>query len=205
MLENHPTDRGPESPIRLMVIIGSVRPGRTGLSVALWVHEHVTERGGFDIDFVDLAELNLPMVDEARLPRLHEYGRRHTLAWSARVEQADAFLFVSPEVNYSYAPALKNALDFLYDEWGRKPVGLVSYGGRGGGAFGAAALRPVLSALGLVAASSHVDILQASSQVDDGFFTPDDRQVAQLDGLIDELRALAPALRSVRSTSLIAG
>ena len=205
MLENYPTDRGPETPIRLMVIIGSVRPGRCGLSVALWVHEQVTERGGFDIDFVDLAELNLPMVDEVRLPRLHDYSRRHTAAWSARVAQADAFLFVSPEINFSYAPALKNALDFLFDEWGRKPVGLVSYGGRGGGAFGAAALRPVLSSLGLVAASTNVDIMEASSQVDDGFFTPNDRQVAQLDGLIDELGALAPALRSVRETALIAG
>lgn len=205
MLENSPTDTGPETPIRLMVIIGSVRPGRCGLSVALWVHEHVTERGGFDIDLVDLAELDLPMVDEARLPRLHEYSRRHTVAWSERVSQADAFLFVSPEINYSYAPALKNALDFLYEEWGRKPVGLVSYGGRGGGAFGAAALRPVLSSLGLVAASTHVDIMEVSRQVDDGFFSPDDQLVVQLDGLIDELRALAPALRSVRELSLIAG
>lgn len=205
MLEKYPTDRGPEPSIRLMVIIGSVRPGRAGLSVALWVHEHVTERGGFDIDFVDLAELNLPMVDEVKLPRLHDYSRRHTLAWSERVAQADAFLFVSPEVNYSYAPALKNALDFLYDEWGKKPVGLVSYGGRGGGAFGAAALRPVLSSLGLVAASSHVDIMQASHQIDDGFFVPDDQQVARLDGLIDELGALAPALRTVRAATLVAG
>ncbi|MBG6239206.1 NAD(P)H-dependent FMN reductase [Mycetocola sp. CAN_C7] len=165
----------------------------------------MTERGGFDIDFVDLAELNLPMVDEVKLPRLHDYSRRHTLAWSERVAQADAFLFVSPEVNYSYAPALKNALDFLYDEWGKKPVGLVSYGGRGGGAFGAAALRPVLSSLGLVAASSHVDIMQASHQIDDGFFVPDDQQVARLDGLIDELGALAPALRTVRAATLVAG
>ncbi|MET1051403.1 MAG: NAD(P)H-dependent oxidoreductase [Mycetocola sp.] len=188
-----------------MVIIGSVRPGRAGLSVALWVHEHLSERGGFDIDFVDLAELNLPMVDEVKLPRLHEYGRRHTLAWSERVAQADAFLFVSPEINSGYAPALKNALDFLYDEWGRKPVGLVSYGGRGGGVIGAAALRPVLSSLGLVVSSAHVDIMRASEQIDDGFFLADDRQVSQLDGLIEELRALAPALRTVRDAALVAG
>jgi NAD(P)H-dependent FMN reductase len=204
MLEIHPTDRGPEPLIRIMVIIGSVRPGRTGLSVALWTHEHLTERGGFDIDFVDLAELNLPMVDEPRLPRLHDYSRRHTIAWSERVAQADAFLFVSPEINDSYAPALKNALDFVFSEWNRKPVGLVSYGGRGGGAFGAAALRPVLSALGLVGASSHVDIREAANQVDDGFFLAEDDQVVQLDMLIEELRALAPALRTVRESTLVA-
>ncbi|MET0933355.1 MAG: NAD(P)H-dependent oxidoreductase [Mycetocola sp.] len=198
------TERGPESPIKLMVVIGSVRPGRLGLSVALWVHEHITERGGFDIDFVDLAELNLPMVDEQRLPKAQLYSRRHTAAWSARVADADAFLFVSPEINSSFAPVLKNALDFLFHEWNRKPVGLVSYGGRGGGAFGAAALRPVLSELQLITASTHVDIARVSTQVEDGFFLPDETQSARLDDLLDELRALAPALRSVRESALVA-
>lgn len=198
------TDRGPETPIRLMVIIGSVRPGRVGLSVALWVHEHVTARGGFDIDFVDLAELNLPPVDEHRLPRTGQYGRKHTAAWSERVQNADAFLFVSPEINSSFSPCLKNALDFLFSEWSRKPVGLVSYGGKGGGAFGVAALRPVLSDLGLVTASSHLNISRVSEQVDDGFFLPSDDQIARLDGLLHELRALAPALRSVRESTLVA-
>jgi NAD(P)H-dependent FMN reductase len=198
------TDRGPESPIKLMVVIGSVRPGRIGLSVALWVHEYITERGGFEIDFVDLAELNLPLVDEHRLPRAQQYGRRHTAAWSARVEQADAFLFVSPEINSSFAPALKNALDFLFHEWSRKPVGLVSYGGRGGGAFGTAALQPVLSELQLIAASTHIDIAKAATQVEDGFFIPEEKQTARLDDLLDELHALAPALRSVRESALVA-
>jgi NAD(P)H-dependent FMN reductase len=188
-----------------MVVIGSVRPGRIGLSIALWVHEHITERGGFEIDFVDLAELNLPMVDERRLPKAQQYGRSHTAQWSARVEQADAFLFVSPEINSSFSPALKNALDFLFHEWSRKPVGIVSYGGRGGGAFGTAALRPVLSELQLIAASTHIDIPKASSQVDDGFFIPNKEQTARLDGLLDELRALAPALRTVRESALVAG
>ncbi|MCU1419965.1 NADPH-dependent FMN reductase [Mycetocola sp.] len=198
-------DRVPEPPIKLMVVIGSVRPGRIGLSVALWVHEHITNRGGFEIDFVDLAELNLPMVDEHRLPKAQQYTRRHTSAWSARVEQADAFLFVSPEINSSFSPALKNALDFLFHEWSRKPVGLVSYGGRGGGAFGSAALRPVLSELELVVASGHVDIHQASSQVEDGFFLPEGEQAVRLDALLDELGALAPALRSMRESALVAG
>ncbi|SFO03413.1 NADPH-dependent FMN reductase [Mycetocola miduiensis] len=198
-------DRGPETPIKLMVVIGSVRPGRIGLSVALWVHEHITDRGGFEIDFVDLAELNLPMVDELRLPKTQQYGRRHTEAWSARVEQADAFLFVSPEINSSFSPALKNALDFLFHEWGRKPVGLVSYGGRGGGAFATAALRPVLSDLQLIAASSYIDIARASTQVEDGFFIPEEQQTARLDNLLDELNALAPALRSMRESALVAG
>lgn len=195
----------PESstPIRLMVIVGSVRPGRAGLSVALWVHEYTTQFGGFEIDFVDLAELDLPFMNEPKHPRLQEYRYKHTIAWGERVDAADAFLFVTPEYNYSYSPALKNALDYLHHEWSGKPVGLVSYGGLAGGTRGAAALRPVLSALGMVGTGSNVEIPYVSRQIDDGFFEPVDRQVDKLGLMLQELGRLAPALSGVRSAALL--
>lgn len=191
------------TPIKLMVVIGSVRPGRAGLSVALWVHEHTTQIGGFDIDFVDLAELNLPFMNEPKHPRLQEYRHRHTLAWSERVAAADAFLFVTPEYNYSYSPALKNALDYLHHEWSGKPVGLVSYGGLAGGTRGAAALQPVLSALGMMSVQANVEIPYVSRQIDDGFFEPSDRQVEKLTLLLDQLRRLSPVLQSARHSTLV--
>lgn len=195
----------PESPtpIRLMVIVGSVRPGRAGLSVALWVHEYTTQFGGFDIDFVDLAELDLPFMNETKHPKLQEYRHRHTIAWGERVDAADAFLFVTPEYNYSYSPALKNALDYLHHEWSGKPVGLVSYGGLAGGTRGAAALQPVLSALGMVGTGANVEIPYVSRQIDDGFFQPADRQVDKLGLMLEELGRLAPALSGVRRTALL--
>jgi NAD(P)H-dependent FMN reductase len=196
---------GPESstPIRLMVVVGSVRPGRAGLSVALWVHEHITEIGGFDIDFVDLAELNLPFMNEPKHPKLQQYRHRHTIAWSERVSAADAFLFVTPEYNYSYSPALKNALDYLHHEWSEKPVGLVSYGGLAGGTRGVAALRPVLSALGMAGVETNVEIPYVSRQVDDGFFLPTDRQVEKLSLMLGQLSRMASALKGVRQPVLV--
>ena len=191
------------NPIRLMVIIGSVRPGRAGLSVALWVHEHTTQLGGFDIDFVDLAELELPFMNEPKHPKLQEYRHNHTIAWGERVDAADAFLFVTPEYNNSYSPVLKNALDYLHHEWSGKPVGLVSYGGLSGGTRGAAALRPVLSALGLVSTGANVEIPYVSRQIDDGFFEPSERQVDKLTLMLDELGRLAPALSEVRQAALL--
>ncbi|WP_198412138.1 NADPH-dependent FMN reductase [Mycetocola zhujimingii] len=190
-------------PIRLMVVIGSVRPGRLGLAVALWVHESVAKFGGFDVDFVDLAELDLPFMNEPKHPKHREYRHKHTIAWGERVDAADAFLFVAPEYNHSYSPALKNALDYLHHEWQGKPVGLVSYGDLAGGTRGVTALRPVLSALAMVGTESNVEIPYVARQIDDGFFEPTDRQADKLTLMLDELGRLSPALRSVRGATLL--
>ena len=89
--------------------------------------------GGFDSRLVDLAEVGLPVYDEPKHPRLRDYANEHTKRWSAIVAAADAFVFVCPEYNFSPSPALVNALDYLYHEWGYKPAGFVSYGGMSGG------------------------------------------------------------------------
>ena len=70
---------------RLSVIIGSTRPGRAGLPIADWFADRARGHGGFEIDVVDLAELNLPMLDEPNHPRLRQYTHQHTKEWSARV------------------------------------------------------------------------------------------------------------------------
>src|SRR4051812_11561569 len=113
----------------LMIVVGSVRPVRVGPVVAEWVRAEAQKAGGWEIDYVDLAELALPFMDEPNHPALRKYTKQHTLDWSARVDAADAVVFVSPEYNHSFSPALKNALDFLAQEWWRKPYGVVSYGG----------------------------------------------------------------------------
>ena len=64
---------------RLMIIVGSVRPGRVGLPVAQWVRDQVTANSDFEIDFVDLAELDLPLMDEPNHPRLHAYTKPNAI------------------------------------------------------------------------------------------------------------------------------
>ena len=67
-----------DAPLKLLVIMTSTRPGRVGLPVAKWFHEVALENGSFDVDFCDLLELNLPMVDEPNHPRLKQYVHEHT-------------------------------------------------------------------------------------------------------------------------------
>jgi len=183
---------------RILIIIGSVRPGRVGLPIAHWVRDRV-EAAGHDGDLVDLAELNLPFMDEPEMPGKRAYTKPHTIAWSARVEQADAVVLVSPEYNHSYSPALKNALDYLMHEWQGKPVGVVSYGGASGGLRGAAALAPVLSTIGLVRVPIDVAINGPHANLVDGVFVPAEKNDAVLTRMIDALGRYAEALRPLRA------
>jgi NAD(P)H-dependent FMN reductase len=136
----------PRRPL-LQILVASTRPGRVGEPVARWITQHPQEHAAFDIEVVDLAEIDLPMFAEPKHPRFGEYELDHTREFSAIIDRADGFVFVFPEYNHSYNAALKNALDHLNKEWAGKPVGLVSYGGVAAGARAAVALEPVLVAL----------------------------------------------------------
>jgi NAD(P)H-dependent FMN reductase len=114
---------------KLGVIVASVREGRGGLAVAQWFVERARAHGGFDITLIDLKTVGLPLLDEPQHPRLGQYQRDTSKAWSATISPLDAFVFVTAEYNYSTPPALVNALDHLYVEWNYKAAGLVSYGG----------------------------------------------------------------------------
>ncbi len=183
---------------KLMIIVGSVRPGRIGLPIAQWVREAADNHGGFDIDFVDLKELALPFMDEPQHPAKRAYEQAHTIAWSARVDAADAFIFVSPEYNHSYSPALKNAIDFLFQEWRHKPVGYVSYGGVSAGTRAVAALDVVAVTVGLVKIAATVEINNPGTYLTNGVFSAQEKHQAILGRLLEELTATSNALAVLR-------
>ncbi|RZS59674.1 NAD(P)H-dependent FMN reductase [Microcella putealis] len=184
----------------VMIVVGSVRPGRIGLPIAEWVRSRV-EEAGHDVDFADLKELALPFLDEPSHPIKRDYQHAHTRVWSARVDAADALIFVTPEYNHSYSPALKNAIDYLYTEWQAKPVGFVSYGGQAGGLRGVNSIEPVLSSVGLVKVPTEVALSGAAKQVQDGAFAADERQANGLDALIAQVVAYGEALRPLQARS----
>lgn len=114
---------------KLKVISSTVRPGRKGPVIAEWIAEKARESGEFEVEILDLGEIELPLMLEPNHPRMQKYELEHTKAWSAKIEEADAFIFVTAEYNYSYPAPLKNALDYLAFEWNYKAAGIVSYGG----------------------------------------------------------------------------
>ena len=185
---------------RLMIVVASVREGRIGLPIADWVRDVAEHDGRFELDWADLKQIALPLMSEPNHPRLRQYTQESTIAWSERVDAADAFVFVQPEYNYSYPPSLKNALDHLSQEWWRKPLGTVSYGGVSGGTRSVVALRVSEVALGLVPTTANVEIPWAAKQIDDdGEFEPNEHQERMLAGQFDELLALDGALAPLRA------
>ena len=186
----------------LNVVIASTRPGRVGLPVGQWFTQAAREHGAFEVEVLDLAELNLPFMDEPNHPRLRQYTKRHTREWSARVDAADAFAFVMPEYNYGFNAPLKNAIDFLHYEWQYKPVGLVSYGGISAGTRAAQMIKQVVTTLKMFPLPEAVSIPFVAQFIDDdGVLRPNEVMEQSAAAMLDELASLEAALRPLRQTS----
>jgi NAD(P)H-dependent FMN reductase len=184
---------------RLTVIIGSTRPGRAGLPIATWFADRARSHGGFDLEVVDLAELNLPLLDEPGHPRLRQYVHQHTKDWSAIAEASDAFVIVTPEYNHGYPAALKNAIDFLHEEWRDRPVGFVSYGGVSAGTRAVEQLKQVVTTLRMVPVSEAVSIPFHSQFIgEEGVVQANEIMEQAADAMLDELVRVEAALRPLR-------
>src|SRR2546421_3043017 len=118
--------------LKIGIIVGSTRPGRKAAAVAKWVHDILKSRKDAEFEIVDIADYELPLLDEPVSPTMHQYSKPHTKTWSEKIASLDAFIFVTPEYNHATSAALKNAIDFLYHEWNDKAAGFVGYGGAGG-------------------------------------------------------------------------
>src|SRR6187401_1074680 len=118
--------------LRIGIILGSTRPGRNGEAVAKWVCGIAQKRSDAGFELVDIADFNLPLLDEPVPPSMGQYSKPHTKAWAAKIGSFDGYVFVSPEYNHGISGALKNAIDFLFAEWNNKAAGFVSYGGASG-------------------------------------------------------------------------
>jgi NAD(P)H-dependent FMN reductase len=120
---------------RIGVILGSSRPTRIGHHIVDWILSEIRspEDSHMSYHFIDLAEWNLPMLDESDIPAHGKYSQPHTKKWSEEIMSYDAFIFVTPQYNWGYPAVLKNALDYLYTEWNAKPAIIISYAHRGGG------------------------------------------------------------------------
>jgi NAD(P)H-dependent FMN reductase len=124
-----------EQELVVSIIVGSTRKNRFAEMPARWIAEHLDRQPGITPRILDLKDFQLPWFEEEISPaRMGDtvYESEAVQRWTAAIGASDAFVIVSPEYNHGYPAVLKNALDYVYREWGRKPVGFVSYGGVNG-------------------------------------------------------------------------
>ena len=182
----------------LAIVVASTRDGRAGLPVAEWFFTRAQAHGKFAAELVDLKQVNLPLLDEPHHPRLQKYQHEHTKRWSALIQRSDAFVFVTPEYNFGPAPALLNALDYVYNEWNYKAAAFVSYGGVSGGLRAVQATKLVVTTLKMVPLVEAVVIPFFAKRIENGVFTSDDVLDKSASVMLDELVRWNEALRALR-------
>lgn len=183
--------------MKVLIILGSTRPGRVGASVAEWFYEIASKRSDIDFELVDIADYNLPLLDEPAPPQANRYTKEHTKRWSKKIAEADAYVFVSPEYNHSVPGAFKNAVDYLFYEWNHKSIGFVTYGSAGG-ARAVEHWRGVAGELKLADVRNSV-LLQFDRDFDaENNPTPSEKQVIAADEMLDDVISWGRALQSVR-------
>lgn len=116
---------------KIAVIISSTRDTRFGDKPAQWIYNAASARSDLEVELVDLRDFPLPFFNEVAtnlwVPTQNEIGRR----WQQKVAEFDGYIFVVAEYNRSITAALKNALDYAYNEWNKKPGAYVGYGSVG--------------------------------------------------------------------------
>ncbi|SCF27540.1 NADPH-dependent FMN reductase [Micromonospora chokoriensis] len=191
------------STLKIGVILGSTRPGRNGKVVADWVLAQAAGRPAAEYELIDLADYPLPHLDEPVGAKAgpSQYSKDHTKAWAGRIAEYDGYVFVTPEYNHSTSGVLKNAIDFLYDEWTNKAAGFVSYGAVGG-ARAIEHLRGVLSELQVAHVQQQLSFSVFTDFANFADFTPAELHAGSAQLLFDQLESWAGALRVIREAAL---
>lgn len=184
-------------PLKILVIMGSVREGRMAEPVANWLVERARGRPELACEIIDLKEWALPYYPFADAPAKGNYADPLQQRWAEKVAAADGYILIAPEYNHGPPAVLKNALDFVYAEWNRKPVTFMAYGGNGG-ARAVEQLTCIARELQMAPLEASVHIMGVWGKVQDGVFTGDDKDVRWTEHLFDELAWWGRALKAAR-------
>jgi NAD(P)H-dependent FMN reductase len=185
---------------KIKIISSTVRPGRKGPIVSEWIADLARENGNFDVEVLDLGEIALPLMNEAVHPIMKQYEHEHSKQWSAKIEEADAFIFVTAEYDYSYPASLKNALEYLVHEWAYKPAGLVSYSAGGfAGVRAVMSLKTDLLSLRTIALAEAVNISGVNQRInEDGVFVADETINTMAQTMLTQLVRWARGMKAIK-------
>lgn len=184
--------------MKIQIVIGSTRPGRVGKQVGDWAYKVASERKDVEFELVDIADYNLPPLDEPVPASAANYSMDHTKKWSSKIAEADGYIFVTPEYNHGVPGVFKNAVDYLYKEWNDKSLGFVSYG-VAGGVRSVEQWRGIAAQLRLADVREEVSLYLSRDFKDYSVFQPTPEHETQLNKVIDQVASWGTALKGVRA------
>ncbi|MGW6334301.1 NADPH-dependent FMN reductase [Nocardia rhamnosiphila] len=190
------------TPLRLAVIVGSVREGRFGPVVASWIAAQAARQDGFEIDVIDLAEADIPLALPAVSPAIEPNPQRPPgmRDLTGRLEAADAFIIVTPDYNRSFPASLKAVIDWHFTQWQRKAIAFVGYSGASGGLLAIEQLRQVFNELDAHTVREYVSFPRYYLLFGaDGQLHAPEEPEAQAQAMLGRLRWWAEALTAARA------
>lgn len=180
--------------LQVAVIYGSDREGRLCDAIATWLLLEVAETPNIELTVLDPLKLGLPAT-------LASEETAEVASFKATVDRSDGFVILTPEYNHSFPAAGKHLLDTAYIEWGRKPVGFVSYGGMAGGVRAVAQLRQVVAELSMVGVRNAVALANPWNDTAEDDFQPADGASKAVQEMVNDLLWWATALKPARQKS----
>ncbi|KAB1947126.1 NAD(P)H-dependent FMN reductase [Brevibacterium iodinum ATCC 49514] len=182
--------------LNIAIIPGTSRPQALNPQIVSWVEQQLASNDDVRAEVVDFGSFDLPLLDEVIPAGAKMYANDHTKAWGAKLEEFDAFIFVTPEYNHSISGSLKNALDFVATEFNHKVAGIVNYGADKG-VRAAEHLRHILANYKLAVVRDQASF-SIFTDVADGTFAPTEVSAAPFASMVDDIVAWGEALKSVR-------
>ncbi len=116
---------------KIGIIVGSTRPNRFADKPTEWIEKIARARGDIDVEVLDLRDYPLPFFNEAVSPAWGPSQNEVAQKWQKKVAELDGFIIIAAEYNRGPTAVLKNAIDYAYNEWNKKAVTFVGYGGVG--------------------------------------------------------------------------
>ncbi len=184
--------------LNIAIIPGTSRPQALNPQIVNWVEQQLASNDDVRAEVVDFGSFDLPLLDEVVPAGAKMYANDHTKAWGAKLEEFDAFIFVTPEYNHSISGSLKNALDFVATEFNHKVAGIVNYGADKG-VRAAEHLRHILANYKLAVVRDQASF-SIFTDVADGTFAPTEVSAAPFASMVDDIIAWGEALKSVRES-----
>lgn len=182
----------------IQVIVGSTRPGRVGRKIADWYVKDLKLPADATVEIVDLADINLPLLDEAMPAMYGQYTNDHTKKWAELIGRADGYVWITPEYNHAPSAALLNAISYLKNEWSFKPVAFTGYGTMGG-TRAIEDLVSVSSELSMIPLRKRVSILEPWVSVSEDGEVSADYVKGDKNGQIASLVKWVEGVKSLRS------
>ena len=173
----------------IYIIVGSIREGRTAIKVANWLQHAIGELSiaSLTTEIVDLKQWDLPIFAGAHPPATGIYDQPKQQDWADKIAQADGFIFISPEYNHGYSPALKNALDYLGKEWSGKSAAYVGYGSTNG-SRSISQIRQVAASLGMIDPNAIMEIRDIFKRNKDENFEANEFELKALQAILEKLQ-----------------